>query len=189
MMKFIFNGILLLAAAGIFFLYIKVQYSDDVTKSVQVLQKTKQDLIATRSNLTELVMRQKVLQTNRNNFSEQQLSRLDTMLPESINPVLFIMELDTLAKTQAMSIKNIKFEPMKKAQSNAQAGAVAVKKELYDTFSVSFDVTGSYASFYTFMTAIEKGLRITDVTSIVVTANDKVDVYQYTIKAQTYSMK
>ena len=189
MMKFIFNGILLLAAVGIFFLYIKVQYTDDTTKSIQVLQKTKQDLVTTRSNLTELVNRQKTLQANRNNISEQQLSRLNTMLPETINPVLFIMELDTLAKAQAMSIKNIKFEPMKKAQANAQVGAVAVKKELYETFSVSFDVTGSYANFYEFMTNIEKGLRITDISSIVVTANDKVDVYQYTVKAQTYSMK
>ena len=41
----------------------------------------------------------------------------------------------------------------------------------------------------TFLMQVEQGLRVTDITSVNLIANDKVDVYQYTVKAQTYWMK
>lgn len=187
-MKFIFNGILLVTAIAIFFVFTKPQYTDNPDTSILVLQQTYKDLEQTRTDLSRLKTKLSSLENDRNAFTQQQLDRLERMLPEDVNPVLLIMELDTLAKTQSqsMSVKNIKFEPTKKTNQAATPGLV---KDPYDTFALSFDVTGSYADFYSFMQEIEKGLRIVDVVSITVTANDKVDLYQYTVKAHTYSMK
>ena len=188
-MKFIFNGILLAAAIAIFFVFTKPQYTDNPDTSITVLQQKYSDVEQTRKDLSGLKTKLASLDNERNTFTQQQLDRLERMLPLDVNPVLLIMELDTLAKDQSpnMSVKNIKFEPAKKI--TPQTGSPAAKKELYDTFALSFDVTGSYSDFYSFMNQIEQGLRIVDVVSITVTANDKVDLYQYTVKAHTYSMK
>ena len=188
-MKFIFNGILLAAALAIFFVFTKPQYTDNPDTSITALQQKYSDVEQTRNDLSRLKTKLDSLDEDRNTFTQQQLDRLERMLPLDVNPVLLIMELDTLAKAQSqkMSVKNIKFEPAKKV--TPQAGGPTTKRESYDTFALSFDVIGSYANFYAFLNQVEQGLRIVDVISITVIANDKIDLYQYTVKAHTYSMK
>lgn len=186
MMRLIFNGILLLASAAIVFVYVKPVYEKPST-GVVALQDKKEVLTKARADLDELKQKQRDFLAKRNEMSQEELERLERLLPREINPVLFVMELDTIAKEQGMSLKNIKFADAKK-DAPAVPGVVVAKKP-YETFTLSFDVTGSYASFTTFLRQIEQGLRVTDVTSITLVANDKVDVYQYAVKAQTYWMK
>lgn len=188
MMRLIFNTILLLAALAIVFVYAKPTYEEPTT-GIVALQEKKEALTKARADLSELARKQKDFLAQRNTMSQVELDRLERLLPREINPVLFVMELDTIAKEQGMSLKNIKFTEVKSETSTVAAVAATAPKKPYETFTLSFDITGSYASFTNFLQQIEQGLRVTDITAITLVANDKVDVYQYTVKAQTYWMK
>jgi len=188
MMRLIFNGILLLASAAIIFVYAKPIYEAPDT-GIVALQEKRDVLIKARADLEDLEKKQKEFLAIRNGIPQNELDRLERLLPREINPVLFVMELDTIAKEQGMSLKNIKFAEAKKDVPATPGATVVAAKKPYETFTLSFDVTGPYANFTTFLRQIEQGLRVTDVTSITLVANDKVDVYQYAVKAQTYWMK
>jgi Tfp pilus assembly protein PilO len=188
MMRLIFNGILLLASAAIVFVYVKPVYEAPDT-GIVALQGKIEVLKKARADLDELKQKQGDFLAKRSEISQEELERLERLLPREINPVLFVMELDTIAKEQGMSLKNIKFAETKKDTPAPSGGAAATAKKPYETFTLSFDVTGPYANFTTFLQQIEQGLRVTDVTSITLVANDKVDVYQYAVKAQTYWLK
>lgn len=184
-MRLIFNSILLLAALAIVFVYVKPTYEEPTT-GIVALQEKKETLTKARADLSELDKKQKQFLAERNAMSQVELDRLERLLPREINPVLFVMELDTIAKEQGMSLKNIKFGD---AKIDTPTVGPAAPKKLYETFTLSFDITGPYTSFTNFLQQIEQGLRVTDVTAITLVANDKVDVYQYSVKAQTYWMK
>jgi len=188
MTRLIFNGILLLTSVAIIFAYAKPVYEAPDT-GIVALQEKKEVLIKARADLGELDKKQKAFLAKSKEISQVDLERLERLLPREINPVLFVMELDTIAKEQGMSLKNIKFADAKKDAPTTPGAVAAAAKKPYETFTLSFDVTGPYANFTIFLEQIEKGLRVTDVTSITLVANDKVDVYQYAVKAQTYWMK
>lgn len=188
MMRLIFNAVLLLASAAIIFVYVKPTYEDPVS-GIVTLQDKKDVLLKARQDLDKLKVRQTAFVAARNEMPQSELDKLEKLLPKEINPVLFVMELDTIARDQGMSLKNIKFTDTKKETTPGTGVPSAAAKKPYETFTLSFDVTGPYANFTTFLKQIEQGLRVTDITSVNLIANDKVDVYQYTVKAQTYWMK
>lgn len=188
MMRLIFNAVLLLASAAIVFVYVKPTYEDPAT-GIVTLQEKKAVLLKARQDLDKLKVRQTAFVAARNEMPQNELDKLERLLPREINPVLFVMELDTIARSQGMSLKNIKFTDTKKEGTPTTGTPTVVTKKPYETFTLSFDVTGSYQNFTTFLRQVERGLRVTDITSINLIANDKVDVYQYTVKAQTYWMK
>lgn len=113
---------------------------------------------------------------------QNELDKLERLLPKEINPVAFVMELDTIARDQNMSLKNIKFTDTKKNQHPPVRTANPATKKPYETFTLSFDVTGPYKNFTTFLKQVEQGLRVTDITSVNLIANDKVDVYRIRLR-------
>jgi|GEM_PF-3436088 len=188
MMRLIFNAVLLLASVAIVFVYIKPTYEDS-TSGIVTLQDKKDALLKAKQDLDKLKIRQTAFTAARNEMPQNELDKLERLLPKEINPVLFVMELDTIARDQNMSLKNIKFTDTKKEPTSTSPTANPATKKPYETFTLSFDVTGPYKNFTTFLKQVEQGLRVTDITSVNLIANDKVDVYQYTVKAQTYWMK
>lgn len=187
MTKLIFNGVLIAAAIAIVFIYTKPTY-EDPTKGISTLTQTKETLLKARSDLSSLKEKQKALLAKRNSFPQKDIDSLERLLPKEVNPVLFVMELDNLARSNGMSLKNIKFEDARLvAQNNINDPSVQQKD--YNSLNMSFDVVGTYEGFTNFINLIENGLRITNVTSITLVANEKVDLNQYTVKVQTYYLK
>lgn len=187
MMKLIFNGVLIAAAVAIVFIYIKPAY-ENPTNGIKILKENKETLLKARSDLSNLKEKQKALLAQRNAFPQQELDSLERLLPKEINPVLFVMELDNLARGNGMSLKNIKFEDTRITNPTVVADPAAPQKE-YMTINMSFDVVGTYEGFTNFIRLIENGLRITNVTSITLVANEKLDFNQYTVRVQTYYLK
>lgn len=187
MTRLIFNLVLLSAAIAVVFVYIVPTYENPENGIVALQQKTN-DLLEARSQLQALKNKHDELLALESTFSPQELQNLERILPKSINPVLFIMELDTLARNYNMSLKNIKFEEVK---DDVAPGSPSARQNQnpYRTFSISFDVTGTYANFSNYLRSVEQSLRIVDITSVALTTSERGDVYQYSVKAQTYWMQ
>lgn len=137
-----------------------------------------------------------------NEISQSDKDRLNSFLPDSINNIQFILELERIANLHNMPIKDIKFEA--KSSSNASANpnvvvsAISTDTRPYGVFPIEFTTEGDYASFVLFLKDLEYNLRIADIKSIsfnIPDANAKPvagfdpNVYRYLIKVETYWLK
>lgn len=191
MFRLIFNTILLASALGLFFMYIKPNYSDN-DKSIVALRKEEKNITDTFASLKALEEKQQDLSAKRNEFASRPdgaEQKLDRMLPTQINPVLLIMELNTVAADYGMTIKNLKFESRSSEPTTTAQPAVYHAPTDYRPFNVIFSVDGSYDKFVNFIRSLESNLRTTDVLAVTLTANDKSDIYQYSVKITTYSVQ
>lgn len=189
MFRLIFNLILISAALGLFLVYIKPNYNGATDTSIVSMKQQQASISQTLASLVDLQKKQDELSAKRNEFSSRSdgaEQKLDRMIPEQINPVIFIMELNTIASDYNMVVKNVKFES-KKVENDKTKPVVYEAKKPYHQFDLSFSVDGSYANFVNFIRSLESNLRLTDVVSVTVSANDKVDLYQYNVRLVTYS--
>lgn len=161
-------------------------YNTALDNSAQ-LQKTRDALVDTYKNITE-----------------SDKTRLEHFLPNTVNNIRFILEIEQLANLHNMPIKNIKFEPQRAQDPKATNGAVVVATDPaaarpYGVFPIEFTTEGNYQTFALFLKDVEHNLRLVDVKSISFAVPPPPDpkaptyvdptIYNYTLKVETYWLK
>lgn len=128
--------------------------------------------------------------------------KLEKLLPNTVNNIKFILEIEQIANSYNMPIRDIKFDP-KKAETekeNSTKGVMAVsdKNKIlpYGVFPIEFTTEGTYESFVLFIKDLEKNLRIADIKSISFSSDDvdkKTGVFTnnhiFLVKLETYWLK
>ena len=178
-----------------------------------------QDLTAQAQSYDEALANSKRLQQKRdeltqtyNSFSRQSIEALEIMVPDSVDNIGLIQEIQRMALRLGIVVKNVNFDPSQVdredeedgedvaaeedvSQAAPRRGAVAVDENgLYDTFLLEFTIEGSYTDFVNFLRELEKNLRIVDISNINFTATSTdsngnfSDVYDYTFTTKTYRL-
>lgn len=182
-----FTPIILIIAAGlIFFGYIDPTYQntikplqDDAAQYTKVLNQEAQ-FTKIRNNLSD----------KENSFPAEGRTRLEKMLPGTVDNVRLIIDVSNLASQYGVKLKNIKVNTSGSA-TGSQGGSqisLGVEQNPYGTMQLSFMISSPYANFVQFMKALEQSLRIVDVSSISFNSSDT-DNYDYTIGIKTYWIK
>ncbi len=151
------------------------------------------ELRAEQAKFDEALNRSKELQQVRdqllskyNTFPQGDVDRLEKLIPDNVDNVRLILDLDSTASRYGMRIRNV---ALLKDESRTQRGQVGISDEnKYDSLIVSFSVSGSYASFLSFLTDLERSLRLVDVMSVSFTSNQS-GIYDYSIALKTYWLK
>ena len=177
-MSLIVQIILLLASVGIFFGYINPAYNDSKNLSSEFNQ-YEQALF----NSKALITTRDTLVSKRNSLNQTDLSRLQTLLPDSVDSVNLIIELDSIASQFGMRIRNFT------EGSVNQSGTLGVSATPYGTLSLSFTTTASFETFIAFLKAMENNLRLIDVTGISFNSTTNNSVYDFTVNVNTYWLK
>ena len=177
-MSTIISIILLLASVGIFFGYINPTYTDTQSLTGQLGQ-YEQAL----SNSKELLSERDKLIAKRDSVDPMELTRLETLLPNSVDGVTLIIELDSIASQYNMRIRN--FTEL----AQAQAGTLGVSATPYGTLSLTFTTTASFQTFISFLKALESDLRLVDVSNISFNSASNNSVYDFTVTINTYWLK
>lgn len=177
-----------------------------------------QDLSSQADSYNEALVNSKKLQTRRdeltqtyNSFAQSDIRALETMVPNSVDNIGLIQEVQRMGLELGIIVKNVNFDPeqvvledgafeegvtsttTQSAQNRPQQGTGEINT-LYDTFLLEFTIEGSYDDFVTFLSELEKNLRIVDISSINFTANsidskgNFSDVYDYTFTTKTYRL-
>ena len=126
--------------------------------------------------------------------------RLNSFIPNSVNNIQFILEVERIANLHNMPIKDLKFEAKKQASSNSGNTVVAqvgIDGKPYGVFPLEFSTEGTYDSFVLFLKDLEYNLRLIDIKSISFTVPDSVkvtdgfdpNIYKYSVKVETYWLK
>lgn len=133
-----------------------------------------------------------------NGIETNDIDRLEKFLPDDVNNVKLILAVQNVADDLGISIKNVTYDATSQKTSNGQVvtsqDALNRQTKDYGSFDMNVTVSGRYPEFVTFLTQIEKSLRIVDVRQIDFAAKDSKagvsptsnEVYQFDIDLRTY---
>lgn len=183
--------ILIVLAIGIYFTFTKGKL--DELKEIKAVNAGYQQALDNSEKLIKV--RDSVLKTY-NNISEQDRERLEKMLPDNVDNVRLIIDVNGVGARHGLTLKNIKTSASSANATNAQGAAtpsspranVVNVANTYDTVTLSFNVTTNYQTFINLMKDLEASLRIMDISKITLTANDTGN-YEYGVELKTYWLK
>lgn len=157
MMRTIFSLILLGLAGAAFFLYTKPSYDTIQTLSAQGAQYD-----AALSKAAQLQSLKQSLLTRYNSFDPNQIARLTTMLPDQVDNIRLILDLDNIASKYGMALQNVNISTPDSASGSGPVGSIASNAQPYDSLTIAFTTGGTYSSFKQFMADLQQSLRIVD---------------------------
>jgi Tfp pilus assembly protein PilO len=139
-----------------------------------------------------------------NSLNPDNLVRLVKLLPNNVDNIRLILEIEKIATPYGMALKDVKYStdnPDTVAEKTPVAGvkgggvATALRKD-YGTWNLGFTVQGTYNNFVNFLKDLEKNLRIVDITSVDFSSKGGVgaspslsEIYKYDLQIKTYWLK
>ncbi len=179
MIKRIAPLILFLAALGLFFFFIVPRY-----ETAKVKQKQISVLNDALSNSRKVQAARDTLLTTYNNISTSDIDRLKKILPDHVDNVRLILEIDQIATRNGMILQNVRT----REDVRGDSGAFGPDDSPYGRIRMSFSLLGRYESLVTFLREVEAGLRVADVVALSFTRG-RGDLYEYEVEVDTYWLK
>jgi hypothetical protein len=186
--KNIISVIGLCAAFGIFFFYTKPAYDQAQGTREQIAQYD-----AALEKAAELQERKQALLEKFNAFSPEDRDRLIKLLPDHVDNVRLILDLDGIASRNGMVLQNVVVSTPGGGESTQTAlGTISSSRQKYDVLTTRFSTQGTYQAFQQLLTDLETSLRLVDLTNLtigqsVATGGDP--VYTFNITLRTYWLK
>jgi hypothetical protein len=203
MFKFAVPVILIGVSVAGFFMFINPIYKEITDLRLQVASynealNNSQSLEAERDKLTQKY----------NSIDTDNLLRLNKMLPDNVDNIRLILEIEKLSVQYGMLLRDVKYDtkslPTKTTgtatapvvQNSKNNLAVQDNKE-YGSWDLAFSTQGSYFDFLNFIKDLEKNLRIVDVTAIEFSSDtgkglattQPSNTYKYGFTIRTYYLK
>jgi len=180
----LFAIILIIASVLGFVLFVGPQYQDIVTLRAEESQL--RNVLANSRTLQE--KRDELLKTY-NAMSPADVARLEKMVPNNADNVKLILELQTLASRYGLELRTAALSE-EEEMARTERAQVQIAARDYGTIGLDLVVRGSYEGFVSFITDIEKSLRIIDAQSLSFRAEDNnPGVYQFNVSLNTYWLK
>lgn len=167
----------------------------------------KNELIA---SYDEALNNSKALETERdkltqkyNSFKPEDLSRLQKLLPDNVDNIRLILEMEKIATPFGMVLKDVKYDVTSKINTISpvqiagviQMGGASSSKN-YNIWNLEFSTQATYNNFLNFLKVLEDNLRIVDISSIQFSSNTNLganpslpEAYKYNFKIKTYWLK
>lgn len=213
--------ILIAASVGLFWFYTDPAYTAvtgsavQAEKSIQELQTEQRDYSDALGKTREIEVVRSGLLAKFNNLSESDKDKISKMLPDSIDSVRLIIDVNTIAQKYGMSLSSLLLTASgvlptaspapASTPSDFSIGPSSTSGSPYNSVKLGFSVTGSYDNFILFVKELEESLRVVDVTSLSFTTGKNMlgngqlsqeqssgsssDVYTYKMTLRTYYLK
>jgi Tfp pilus assembly protein PilO len=189
----------LIISIGLFFLIIDPVFSDvKDLRSDTTIYKTALDNSAELQNIRDALI------DDYKNIKKEDKDRLLHFLPNNIDNIDLILEIERLANQNGLPIKNFIFnvEDLNKKvvidedDGNNFMDDFSGGSLPYGVFPLEFTLVGRYNSFLNFLKDLESNLRLIDIRSISLIVPNKTDnstvdpnSYDYSLKIETYWLK
>ncbi len=189
MMRYIFALIGLFIAGAIFFWYTKPTYD-----SVQSVRDESVQYDAALAKAAELQALKAQLLQRYNSFNPIDLERVQKLLPDHVDNVALILDLDNLAAKYNMPIENVDVSaPATSVSAATGVSTIGASGQKYDSVTIRFATRGTYDNFLAFMKDLEQSLRVVDLVQLSLSGqpNDGVgqSLYAYEMTLRTYWLK
>jgi len=190
-MKSIISIILIIASFGLYFLFTKGEYGK--VKNLKAEEVNYQDAFLKSK---ELLARRDELLQKYNAISSADLLKLEKLLPDTVDSVRLILDMNNMASSFGLALKNIKLSGNGEAKNKVKEAGAAVNlsDKKYNSISLSFSVDSTYNTFRSFIEEIEKSLRIMDIQDLNLQEKTSAlragePAYRFDITIKTYWLK
>lgn len=179
-MQRLFPAVLIMIAVGIFFTYTSPAFNGPVS-TAQAKIKSYNSALEAAENFKD---REAQLQIERAAIEPDDLARLEAFLPDSVNNIQLILDLDALAAKSGVRLSNFNIE--EPSAPGAPEGELALESTSpVGSIEITVTAVGSYMAFNTFLEAAEKSLRLLDVVGLSVKGGET-GVYTYDVTFRIY---
>lgn len=192
-------SILILIAVSVFFVF-----TNPMMNSISELNNRAASYNDALGNSKMLENERDKLTAKYNSIDPENLNKLEKFLPENVDNIRLILEIEQIAAPYGMTLSNVKYNTVEKSAKEGEQGALfqggfgnQVQKD-YGVFDLEFSTKGSYNNFINFTRDLENNLRIMDISSVKFSSassgavGTKVlssDSYQYDFTIKTYWLK
>ncbi len=179
MSRFLIPLFLIIVSGVLLFGYVTNLFSD-----IKTLQAQKTEINDTLGKGAELgrVISEKLDIYKK--FSGEEKDRLNKFLPDNIDSVRLIIDINEIASRRGLNIRNISVG----ASGVGPSGSIGPDNREYGTANLSFSISAPYEVFKLFLGDIEDSLRLVDIDSVSFTAGES-NLYEYNINIKTYWLK
>jgi len=180
----------------IFFFYTKPAYD-----TVQIQQAKIAQYDQALDKAAQLQQLKQSLLARYNSFDPKNIDRIQKLLPDHVDNIGLILDLNSLASQHGMSLENV---DVTSAGGNAasavdpsSATTIGADAQSYDSLTLKFTTHSTYSNFGSFLRDLEASLRIVDLVGLSITrdatatatATANGQLYQYQITIRTYWLK
>jgi len=180
--------ILILGAVGIFFGYVNPTY----TGNIKVLNSEMKDLDVALATAKKFKEEQARLVGEREKINAGDLDRIKKLLPDNVDNVQLILDVDGIASESGVRISDIGIDESQKSGSDGGGatgqGVLIQEEKAYESLLLSFTATATYTQFKNFLRDIEQSLRTLDVVEISFSESET-GVYEFDVRVRVYWLK
>jgi Tfp pilus assembly protein PilO len=173
----------LLIAISIFFAYVNPTWSGSIAATKAAIASDDQALVAA----SQYTAQQNQLASARNAINSTDLARLAIFLPDSVDNVGLILNLNALAARSGLSLSNIDVTTNTASSASASpTGAIRTASvDPVSSVDLSLSAIGTYAALQNFLKNMEQSQRLLDVRDLTVNGSGT-GVYNYQMKLRLY---
>ncbi len=185
-MKSSFPALIVALCIGLYFLYMRPTISEIKGLSVK---KAEYENVLLRVN--ELAIKRDEILAQYNNIPQEQIEKLNKIIPNSYDSVKFANDINNLTSTYGLAIRNIKDNSVRASdRSNVVSDGTT---QLFRTNMVQITVYGDYDDFVGFLNDLESNLRLIDVKKLTLKSmrDERLGTskYEFVLEVAIYSLK
>lgn len=180
MRQFTIPIVLVALSIGLFAIYTNPTYQAD--KKILVNVRAYNDSLDKSQELRR-VRDEKIAAFN--TFQPQDKDRLNSILPDNVDNIHLIIDINNIAARHGLSLKNVSLGTISDSASSRNALAVGASGSAVGSVNLGFTVSSSYENMLAFINDLEHSLRIMDIEQITFTAGEK-DLSDYSFSVRTY---
>lgn len=191
-MKYLFLLIVIGASLGTFVAFINPRFDhiSELRSDIAVYT----DRLRTAEKIKE--SREQLISTY-NSIQKTDLDNLKVLLPDSVDNIRLIIQLNTIALQNGLStVRDVQYEtPTETKAGTSPTDADVDEGNPVGDFEITFSTTGQYKNFLSFLSNMEQNLRLVDVVrvdftqSATTTTGSSADNQQYKVMLKTYWLK
>ncbi len=182
-MKSVFT-LLFLAAAIALFVWVALPTWDQIN-SLRTEQASIQDALARLKELQGL--RDSLLNTY-NSIPKDQMDRLNKMMPKKADVGGLLVGFEQMSNSRGIKLRSIDFISDKALSARPPSVVSTSTASVASSLAYSLNISASYDHFRTFLLALERNLRLVDVTDISFSSGTA-GVWEISLKAKSYYQK
>ncbi|MBM2817462.1 MAG: hypothetical protein HW401_52 [Parcubacteria group bacterium] len=175
---------LILASVGIFYGYTNPNYrGENVSASIVKLTDERKQYVELLTNADSLKAERNELLKKHNSISGNNLDRLKKLLPDHIDNVRLIIDIDGIASRYGLNIRNININ-----NNTGNEGVLGPDNNPYGTLTLKFNIIAPYDKFRLFAKDLQESLRVIDIVGVSFNSTET-GSYDYGITVKTYWIK
>jgi Tfp pilus assembly protein PilO len=163
----------IIIAGAIFFLYTQPTYDQSKTIQTQIA-----NYDTALQKAAELQTLKQQLLARYNAFNPSDIERLQKLLPDHVDNIRLILDMDNIATHDGMSLSNVDISGNTSMAGDTKTviGSLGAGTQKYSTLTIAFSTSGTYTDFKKFLSDLQSSLRIVDMTTLTISPGGAVAV-------------